>query len=98
MRVIEAAEVPFDDADYPCTAEEFAEEHGAVEIELPNRDGAVALAEVLGVLPGEDRLETPEDARLAVCSALDEDAVGRKGYSDRDPTCPGEDGPDRVSL
>jgi len=30
--------------------------------------------------------------------ALGEEAIGRKGYSDRDPYCIGEEGHERVSL
>ena len=80
---------------YPTTAGQLIEEHGERELELPN--GAVTLGEVLGRLPGEE-FETAEDARLIIYSALGEDAIGRKGYSDRDPRCPGEGTTDQVSL
>ena len=95
MRLVSDAEDSFGAHTFPSTTAEFVDEHGDVELELPN--GAVTLGEVLGRLPDET-LETEEDARLTTMSALSEEAIGRKGYSDRDPTCPGEDGHDPVSL
>jgi len=80
---------------YPTTTGRFIEEHGETELELPN--GAVTVGEVLGRLPSHE-LETVEDARFTIYSALSEDAIGRKGYSDRDPRCPGEGISDQVSL
>jgi len=80
---------------FPCTTAEFVEAHGDTELQLPN--GTATLAEVLEVLPDEE-LTTPDDARLTTYSVLGEAAIGRKGYSDRDPFCPGEDGHDPVSL
>jgi hypothetical protein len=80
---------------YPTTTGKFIEEHGETELELPN--GAVTVGEVLGRLPGHE-LETVEDAQHTIYSALSEDAIGRKGYSDRDPRCPGEGISDQVSL
>ena len=95
MRLARNAEDSFATHTFPTTTAEFVAEHGDVELELPN--GAVTLGEVLGRLPDEE-LETAEDARLATYSALGEDAIGRKGYSDRDPSCLGETGHERVSL
>ena len=80
---------------FPTTTTELIEQHGTTELELPN--GAVTLGEVLGRLPSHD-LETAEDAEHTIYSALSEDAIGRKGYSDRDPRCPGEGDSDQVSL
>jgi hypothetical protein len=80
---------------FPTTTAELIEAQGETELELPG--GVVTLGEVLGRLPGE-RFETAEDARLMTYSVLSEDAIGRKGYSDRDPRCPGEELPRLVSL
>jgi hypothetical protein len=96
MRLASNAEESFTTHTFPSTTDEFVAEHGDVELELPN-GGAVTLGEVLERLPNE-QFETEEDARLSAYSALGEDAIGRKGYSDRDATCPGEDGHERVSL
>jgi hypothetical protein len=81
--------------EFPCTTAEFLAAHGETELSLPN--GTETLAEVLDPLPDEE-FETAEDARLAVYNAMGEGAIGRKGYSDRDPTCLGEDGHEHVSL
>jgi hypothetical protein len=86
----------FDDADYPLTTEQFIARHGDEELELAN--GTETLAEVLGRTDGET-YESEEDARFAVYNALSSKAIGRKGYSDRDPTPPGSPhGPDQVSF
>ncbi len=95
MRLVRDAEETFAAQTFPTTTEEFVEEHGETELELPN--GASTLGDVLDTLPNEE-FETEEDARLAVYSALGEGAIGRKGYSDRDATCLGEDGHTVVSL
>jgi hypothetical protein len=96
MQVLGPAEESFDTQEFPCTAGEFVEAHGSVELELPN--GAETLSDALSCLPSDERFRTREDARLAVCNGLGEAAIGRKAYSDRDPACPGETGHDRVSL
>ena len=86
----------FDDADYPLTTEQFVARHGDEELDLPN--GSETLGEVLGRTDGET-YEAAEDARFAVYNALSSKAIGRKGYSDRDPTPPGSPyGPDQVSF
>jgi len=95
MRLAANAEESFSTHSYPSTTEEFLAEHGDVELELPN--GAVTLDEVFETLPNEE-FETAEDARYSAYSALGEEAIGRKGYSDRDATCPGEIGHDQVSF
>ena len=95
MRLVRNAEESFATHTFPSTTAEFVEEHGDIELELPN--GATTLGDALDCLPNED-LETEEDARLAIYSALGEEAIGRKGYSDRDATQPGEVGHEPVSL
>ncbi len=85
-----------DAADYPLTTEELVEHCGDEEIEL--QMGTEAVCEALG-RAGEETYETAEEARFAVLSGLSEKAVGRTGYSDRDPVSP--DGPyalDQVSF
>jgi hypothetical protein len=95
MRLVNAAEDSFATHTFPSTTDEFVEEHGHIELELAN--GTTTLGDVLDCMPNE-RLETEEDARLSIYSALGEDAIGRKGYSDRDATQPGELGHEPVSL
>jgi hypothetical protein len=50
----------------------------------------------IGVSPVLSPPDTPRV--LTAYGALGEAAIGRKGYSDRDATCPGEDGHQQVSL
>jgi hypothetical protein len=95
MRLTRTVEDSCAEHSFPTTTAELIEEQGETELELPN--GAVTLGEVLGRLPGHE-LETAEDAEHTIYSALSEDAIGRKEYSDRDPRCPGEGTTDQVSL
>ncbi|AFZ72680.1 DUF5789 family protein [Natronobacterium gregoryi] len=72
-----------DDYEYPATTDELIAEHGDRVLELPN--GSEAVGDVLARLESET-FETPEDARFAIYAAVSDKAVGRVGYSDRDPT------------
>jgi hypothetical protein len=82
-------------AEYPCTTDELCAEYGDREVEFVG--GTETLSTVLSRTEGET-LRTPEDARLAVFNNVTGDAVGRRHYSDRDPTPNGVDGPDPVSF
>ncbi|NIB98168.1 hypothetical protein [Halobacterium sp. R2-5] len=81
--------------DYPLTADELADAVGDHDLAYP--DGEEPLEAVIRRC-GEQRFEDAQDATFAVYSALDADAVGRVGYSDRDPTPMGVDGPPQVSF
>jgi len=80
---------------YPATTDEVIEAYGDLELELPNGDER--LADVLDRL-GSETFESPEDVRVAAYSAVSSNAIGRENYSDRDPICLGEDGPEQVSF
>lgn len=67
---------------YPATPGEIVDELDDPVLQLPN--GEERLAEAFDRID-VDRLDCPEDATLSMLSALSEDAIGRKGYSDRDP-------------
>jgi len=95
MKVAGSLDDPFEAHSFPTTTFELIEDHGDVELALPN--GAVTLGEALAHLPDET-LASEEEARLTAYAALGEEAIGRKGYSDRDPTAFGERGHDPVSL
>ncbi|WP_306054962.1 DUF5789 family protein [Natronococcus wangiae] len=85
-----------DDHEYPATTEELIADYGDRTLELPN--GTETVEEVLARLESET-FENPEEARFAVYSAVSDKAVGRVGYSDRDPTPPGSPySPDAVSF
>jgi len=95
MRLLSNVEESFQTQTFPATTEELIKEHGEMEVELPN--GTVQLDEVLSLFPDE-KFESADDASVMTYGALGEEAIGRKGYSDRDPYCIGEEGHERVSL
>ena len=80
---------------YPITAETLTDRHGDHELTLPNGD------ENLGAVierSGEESFESAFDAQQAVYASLSNKAIGRKGYSDRDPTPMGVEGHEPVSF
>ncbi|WP_251342065.1 DUF5789 family protein [Haloplanus halophilus] len=81
--------------EYPTTTDEIIDDHGEHELELQR--GTERVGEVLERLETEE-FETPEDVRLSVRSAVGHKAIGRRFYSDRDPTALGESGPTPLSL
>lgn len=95
MEIASDVQNSFDAHSFPATTEELIEEYGEMVMDLPH--GEVTLGEVLNRLPNEE-LDSAEEACLSTYSAFSEEAIGRKGYSDRDPRCPGEAGHDQVSL
>lgn len=95
MRLVSDAEDSFAGQTFPTETQQLIETCGEMTLELPN--GENTLREVLSRMPDAE-YETPEEAIQATYSALGEEAIGRKGYSDRNPRCPGEDGPEPVSL
>ncbi|MEF8812849.1 MAG: DUF2795 domain-containing protein [Halovenus sp.] len=95
MRRLSDAEETFEAQRFPCTGSELASEYGDLTVELPNGDTTVA--EVFETLADEEFASSREACRTAY-GVLGEDAIGRKGYSDRDPTLPGEDGHRPISL
>lgn len=85
-----------EELEYPATTDELIAAHGDRPIELPN--GSETVGEALERVSGET-YETPEEFRLTLQSALSSKAVGRVGYSDRDPMPPGSvDGPAPLSF
>jgi hypothetical protein len=85
-----------ENAEYPLTTDELVDTLDHAHLDLQN--GTEAVAEILGRC-GEETYETPEDARLALYNGVSSKAIGRKGYSDRDPTTPGSPyGHDQLSF
>ena len=80
---------------YPATTDELIDAYGGIELLLPN--GTETFGDALGRI-GSHTVESADAARLVAYSAVGDAAIGRKGYSDRDPTAPGETGHDQVSL
>ncbi len=95
MTMLTDAAEAFDAHQYPMTTEELIEADGDITLELPN--GTEKLADALS-RSAPETFETAEDARLAAYNGVSGKAIGRKGYSDRDPVCMGEDGPEEVSF
>lgn len=75
-----------DDQTYPITSSELLDELGDAELELV--DGTESVATVLERF-GDQTFQTPEAVRHTLQAGVCERAIGRKGYSDRDPTTPG---------
>jgi len=89
------AEAVFDAQQYPMTTEELIAAEGDLTLDLPN--GTETLADALS-RSAPETFQTAEDARLTALAGVSGKAIGRKGYSDRDPVCMGEDGPEEVSF
>lgn len=81
--------------EYPTTTESIKEDHGDYEMDLPN--GTETLGDVLD-RAGDDGFDDSTAAQHALLGAVGGEAIGRPGYSDRDPTPMGVDGPDAVSF
>ncbi len=73
-------------ASYPLTTQDLVDEHGDQKIE--HQGGTERLAEVLDRSEAEE-YHSPDDVLFTIYSCVDGDAVGRRGYCDRDPTPPG---------
>ncbi len=80
---------------YPTTSQRLAETHGDYELDLPN--GTERLDSVLA-RAGDQTFADADDALLAMYGAVSDKAVGRVGYSDRDPAPIGTHCPDQVSF
>ncbi|MFC6837377.1 DUF5789 family protein [Halomarina ordinaria] len=95
MRLFTDAEEKFDAHNYPATTQDLIDAYGQVELDLPN--GSETVGEALSCVPNET-FSDAQDARYALYSTVSSKAIGRKFYSDRDPTAVGEFGPDQVSF
>ncbi|MFB6114350.1 MAG: DUF2795 domain-containing protein [Halodesulfurarchaeum sp.] len=80
---------------YPITTEELLERIGNVELDLPN--GREDLETILDRC-GEESFDSATQAQLAIYGAVSEKALGRPGYSDRDPTPHGLETGEPVSF
>lgn len=80
---------------YPSSVESMVSDLDDPRIELA--DGAQYLSEIYGTVSVE-KFETIEEAQLVFLSGLKASAIGRKGYSDRDPPTARERHADSVTL
>ncbi|WP_137284258.1 DUF5789 family protein [Halorussus salinisoli] len=81
--------------DYPATTNQLADSYGDYRLDHPN--GSETLGEVLQRV-GSETFGTSGEAEEMLYSAVSSGAIGRKGYSDRDPTTLGTLGPNQVSF
>ncbi|AFK17842.1 DUF2795 domain-containing protein [Haloferax mediterranei ATCC 33500] len=81
--------------EYPTSSTDFAQHYGDEVIELQN--GQETVAEILARL-GEETYTCPQDVRDALFTGVGHEAIGRRYYSDRDPSPFGEDGPQMLSF
>lgn len=95
MRMLSDVQTALESYTYPMTTEELIDASGDMVLELPN--GTETLADALS-RSGPETFETADDAMLTACSGMSDKAIGRVGYSDRDPIAMGEDGPEQVSF
>lgn len=83
-----------DDMNYPLSAEELsAALEGRTLVHPTGEEPVSAVVERCG----SEALVSPDDAWLSMVGSVDEDAIGRKFYTDRDPPC-GPDEFDPVSF
>ena len=87
--------VALESHDYPLTSEELAVRHEGEVLDLPN--GTESMGAVFEVF-GSETYADAEEARAAVYCGVGSDAIGRKHYSDRDPTPLGADDHEPVSF
>lgn len=76
------AERTFAELEYPVTSAELIDELGDIEIDLPI--GTESIGDVFARV-GSDTYIEPGEAYSMFMSGLSSKAIGRKGYSDRDP-------------
>lgn len=86
MRMAELEDA-LDRLSYPTTTDDVSREFGDRTIDF--QDGDERVAHVLDRC-GSETFTSAEEARLTVYGALSEGAIGRKGYTDRDPPGVGE--------
>ena len=81
--------------DYPLTTAELAARHEHEVLDLPN--GSERVSEVF-TLFGDQTYADAEEARTTLLCGVGSGAIGRKHYSDRDPTPLGGTDHDHVSF
>ncbi|KYH26908.1 hypothetical protein HAPAU_07960 [Halalkalicoccus paucihalophilus] len=85
----------FEDESYPATTSDLIDRYGEQTLELAG--GSQTVGEVLSVA-GDETFESAEEARYAIYAGLGSEAIGRVGYTDRDPEPPGTNGHVPVSF
>ncbi len=81
---------------YPLSSEQLVSAIGSREVEYPT--GKVESLETVCRRIEIDEYTSQDEVELILLSALHGDAVGRQGYSDRDPPIPEIDRYDPISY
>lgn len=81
--------------EYPATSEEIIAAHGDATVELA--DGTERLGDVLERF-GDQTFQSADDVCTTLRAGVCHRGVGRRFYSDRDPTTDAENGPTPVSF
>ena len=76
-----------DRLEYPTTTERIASEFGGQELHF--QDGSARVDRVIGRF-GSETFSCADELRTTLYGSLPGEAVGRKGYTDRDPPALGE--------
>lgn len=76
-----------DRLEYPTTTAELTRRFGGTKLSF--QDGSERLDSLLETM-GPESFASADEVRMSVHGALPVEAVGRQGYSDRDPPCVGE--------
>jgi len=76
-----------DRLEYPTTTEHVASEFGGQELHF--QDGSARVDRVIGRF-GAETFASSDELRMTLYGSLPGEAVGRKGYTDRDPPALGE--------
>lgn len=90
-----AAYEGMDEEQFPLTTSELIDRYGEIELDV---EGSESIADALAHVD-DDTYESPDDVAHALHSGVSHEAVGRRFYSDRDPTPPGSpNGHDQLSF
>ncbi|WP_121821795.1 DUF5789 family protein [Halostella salina] len=74
--------------DYPADTGELVDAYG--DEQLTFSDGEATFRELVEPM-GNQEFDDEQDVRQALLTMVDDEAIGRKNYSDRTPPAPGED-------
>lgn len=73
-----------DELDFPADQEKVLDEMGQTEIDAPNSNESMTIADALDPID-EDSYETADELRETIMMNLPDEYVGRDNYSDRGP-------------
>ena len=83
------------DQTFPTTTDRLTENFGDQQLTL--EDGSETMGEVLA-RSGPETFHDPDQVMMTIYGGVSAEAVGRVGYSDRDPPPMGSRGPEQISF